>query len=171
MSDLDKEKNYHPHKEDIPKEAREVIADALLASSSRNDNYPAYNELQLNRRRRRISRAEEYFAISAAESSNQHSISEEISDRAGLTQAERTAWELYSAGYKASEIARILHVTRPTAVRFLRSAARRIAACESTFNGLEHIYLREVHKRIYKKPMHCTEHPCRRLGYCKYSPI
>jgi len=154
----------------IPPDAMEMIADVFLASSARDEDRPAYNEEQLSRKRRRASRAEAHFAMLAARRyAFPPSDTGEILDHAGLTPDERTTWEMYSEGYRVSEIARLLRVTRPTAVRCLKSAARRIAACESAFRGLGDVYHHEVHRQLYRKPMHCSEHPCRRLGYCKYA--
>lgn len=154
----------------IPPEALEVIADVLLASSRRDDDHPAYNEDQLSRKRRHALQAELYFGmITAARYSPQGSSADYVLDHAGLTQRERTAWAMYSDGHSVREIARFLQIARPTAVRLLRSAARRISACEAAFRGLGEVYHREVHRYIYRRPMHCSEQPCRRLGYCKYA--
>ena len=154
----------------IPPDAMEMIADVFLASSGRDKDRPAYDEEQLNRKRRRVSRAEAHFSMFAASRyAFPPSDTGDILDRAGLTPDERMTWEMYSQGYRVSEIAGLLHVTRPTAARFLKSAARRIAACESAFRGLGDVYHHEVHRQLYRKPMHCSEQPCRRLGYCKYA--
>lgn len=152
----------------IPPEAMEVIADVFLACSRRDSDRPTYSEDQLDRKRRRASGAEEYFAMltsarCALRDTDIDGIPGDI-----MAQDERAAWEMYSAGYRASEIARFLGVARPTAVRLLRSAARRFTADESAFRGLSDVYRSEVRRRIYRKPTHCSEQACRRLGYCKY---
>ena len=152
----------------IPPEAMEVIADVFLASSRRDENYPAYNEDQLDRKRQRASRAEEYFYLFTAECSSINSGLDDALDHAGLTQEERAAWKMFSDGYKAPEIARVLCITRPTAVRLLKSAARRISSSGSKLRGFGDVYRREVRRYVYHKPMHCVERPCQRLGYCKF---
>ena len=154
----------------IPSEAREVIADVLLASLCKDGDYPAYNEEQMNRRRKRSTRAEEHFiALSVDRSMSHGTTGEKVVDFQGLAQNERTAWEMFSAGYRASEIARRLGVSRPTAVRLLKRTARLIAAYKFSFLGLEDVYRTEVHRWLYRRPTHCPEQPCRQLGYCKYS--
>jgi len=152
----------------IPDEAMEVIADVLLASAGKDEDHPAYNERQLERKRRRASCAEEHFALTSAG----HTLRDEsagLTKQAGLTRDEQKAWEMYSAGYKISEISRLLRLTRASVRTLLRHAARRISTCESTLRGLDDVYYREVHKRIYRRPRHCPAQPCRRLGYCKFA--
>lgn len=153
----------------IPPEAVEAIADALLAVSDKDADRPTYTEEQLDRRRRRQSRAEEYFAMLAAARGALPQQGCDVPPEAGLAEDECAAWEMFVAGYRASEIARALRISRPTAVRLIKTAARRISTCRSAFLGLGDVYRMEVHKRIYRKPSHCPEMPCRRLGYCKYS--
>lgn len=148
----------------IPPEALEVIADVLLASAGRDNDRPAYNEDQLKKKRQRAVRAEEYFGIISAAGQAAPTV-----DDIDLAENERAVLRLFQEGYKASEIARILQITRPTAVRLLKSAARRISACRSRFAGIEEMHYHETHKRVYRKPVHCPEQPCRRLGYCKYA--
>lgn len=154
----------------IPPEALEVIADVFLACSQKEDDCPAYSEDQLDRKRRHALRAELCFGISiASRYAALRPSANDILAEAGLTPSERTAWQMFSEGYNASEIARSLRIGRPTAVRLLRSAAGRISTCETALRGLGEVYHSEVHRYVYRKPTHCGEQPCRHLGYCKYA--
>ena len=155
----------------IPPEVQEIIADVLLAASCKDKDRPAYNEEQMDRKRRRASRAEEYFiTLTAARYASRDLAAGGLQSRAArLAGDERIAWEMFSAGYRASEIARALRISRPTAVRLLKNAARAISTHGSALLGIKDVYHTEVHRRVYRKPTHCPEQPCRRLGYCKYS--
>jgi DNA-binding CsgD family transcriptional regulator len=106
--------------------------------------------------------------LSATRGSSDELRSEDLQDDVGLTQQEKTAWRMRVDGYLPSEIAATLGVTRPTAVRALRSAARKVAGRTSKLSGLREIYRLEVRRTTYRKPRHCPEEACKRLGYCKY---
>ena len=153
----------------IPDEAMEVIADVLLQSAGKNTDQPAFTEGQLERKRRRAWRAEECFTATVAAGHALPDESDSLFKQAGLTHDEQRVWEMYSAGYRISEIARVLHVTRSAVRSLLRRGARRISACEFALRGLGDIYYREVHRPIYHRPRHCAARPCRRLGYCKFA--
>ncbi len=154
----------------MPPEAMEVIADVLLAASGTRDDRPAYSEDQLARKTRRVARAEEHFELMSADAL--HSEMPEMDDpiaHAGLTHDEAAAWKMYDEGYIASEISRAMGVTRPTTVRMLKSAARKLLACRFKYSGLRSIYYHETHQHTYRPPVHCSEQPCKRLGYCRYA--
>ena len=153
----------------IPPQAMEVIADVLLASAGRDSESPAYNETQLMRKCRRSAQAEKYYGSTVASNClPKDSDIAGLADSDLLNEDERAAWEMYAAGYRPSEIARHLKSSRPTVVRLLRSAARRLRALGLKYDGLSGIYHREVHRYVYRKPNHCSNRPCRRLGYCKF---
>lgn len=162
--------SHQPRFDRIPPEAMEVISDVLLASSDRDAERPSYDEKQLDRKRRRAARAEEYFTVlTVARYTSQSAEVIRLSDQIGLTADERTAWQLFSQGYRPSEISRRMGITRPTAVRLLRTAARRISVWEKTFGGIGEVYHCEVRRNVYHKPTHCAQQPCRKLGYCKFT--
>ena len=151
----------------IPQEALEVISDVLLASSPRDGEIPALDENQLMRRRRRTSNAEVCFGLAIAEARLFEEQEETLPAR--LTPRQRLVWTMYQDGYCASEIAAALGITRPTVTRILRNAAGVIAATRTKLRGLREVYRVEVCRKGYRKPDHCSEEPCRRLGYCKYA--
>jgi len=150
----------------IDPEAMETISDVLLRSSPGDGEYPAYTEEQIGRKSRRTALAEEYFVILSA--MKQTSEDPSLRGHAGLTPAERSAFEMYYEGYASSEIAGLLGVSKPTALRLLKSAVRRMTARRADLRDVSHVYHCEVHRRAYRKPSHCREKPCGRLGYCKY---
>lgn len=152
----------------IPPEVREVIADVLLATTGRDRESPAYDEDQLSRKIRRAAQAEEGFAMAQ---SGRYPFGGEDSIQADLTPAEWQAWELYSSGENVAEVARRLQVADSTARRLIRRAARRICASQDSSGGISEVYRDEVRRTIYRKPSHCVEQPCRRLGYCKYASL
>ena len=153
----------------IPPEAMEVIADLMLASQARDRQHPSYCELSLAKKSRRASQAEMYFGVlSAARRPTDESGSDDLQDDAGLTRQEKTVWRMYADGYRPSEIAATIGVTRPTGVRILKSAARKVAGRTNKLGGLREVYRLEVGRKAYRKPKHCPEEACRRLGYCKY---
>lgn len=154
---------------EIPPHVMELLADVFLASSGRDDERPTYDEALLARRSRRASRAETYSDImSTARYASSDPSAGEVETDSGLTHQEESAWRMHVKGFRPSEIARALNVTRPTAVRLLRSAARKTSVSEDEYGGLREVYRREVHRYSYRKPTHCPDEPCRLLGYCRY---
>lgn len=154
------------HLSPIPPEALEVLSDALIAASGKASDTPAYSEAQMDRKKRRVGKVEEYFIKGSLE---QHPVDMTNAYGDELREDEKSAWYLYNRGYNVSEIAGILDASRPTAVRMVKSAARRLAVREPKLHGLSDIYHEEVYKRLYRRPEHCIEEPCRRLGYCRYA--
>ena len=154
---------------EIPPHVMELLADVFLASSGRDDERPTYDEALLARKSKRASRAETYCDImSAVRYASSDPTTHEVEMDSGLTQQEESAWRMHSKGFRPSEIARELNVTRPTAVRLLRSAARKTSVSEGEYGGLHEVYRCEVHRHSYRKPTHCPDEPCRLLGYCRY---
>ena len=154
---------------EIPPHVMELIADVLLACSADNEDRPTYDEALLARKSKRASRAETYYGImSAAQYAASDPTAHKVLTDSGLTHQEESAWRMHAKGFRPSEIARALNVTRPTAVRVLRSAARKTALREDAFRELREVYRREIHRHTYRKPTHCPDEPCRLLGYCRY---
>ncbi|MHB1000151.1 MAG: sigma-70 RNA polymerase sigma factor region 4 domain-containing protein [Armatimonadota bacterium] len=153
----------------LPPEALEVISDVLLATAGRDEYHPAYNEAQLYRKQRKASKVEEYFAQSWMGSLPETGELAIILQNAGLSEKEKTAWKMHYDGYLNAEIARCLQVSWPTVQRLIRNASRRIQLYKSKFCGFDEVYHDEVFKRIYRKPVHCNDQPCRKLGYCRYA--
>lgn len=159
-----------PRCKPIPEEALEMISDVLLASSPKNSDYPSFSEEHLARRGRRMSSAEVYQGMAAAE----NRLFEESDGEgilSGLTPRQKLVREMYMDGYAPSEIADALGITRPTAMRILRNAAGTAAKTRTRFRGLGEAYRAEVHRKGYRKPEHCQEERCRKLGYCKYAHL
>ena len=154
----------------IPQEALEVIADVLLASSPKHGHAPIFNDQQLARKTRRVSNAEVRFTMAYAER-RIFEADEGEPPASALTPRQRLVWTMYVDGYSPSEIADALGITRPTAVRILRNAAGTIAGTRLRLSELGEVYRAEVRREGYRKPVHCREEPCRRLGYCKYAHI
>ena len=154
---------------EIPPHVMELIADVFLACSEEDDEHPTYDEALLARKSKRASRAETYYGImSAAEYAASDPTAHEVVTDSGLTHQEESACRMHAKGFRPSEIARALNVTRPTAVRVLRSAARKTSLREDAFRELREVYRREIHRHTYRKPTHCPDEPCRLLGYCRY---
>ena len=154
---------------EIPPHVKELIADVLLACFADNEDRPTYDEALLARKSKRASRAETYYSImSAAQYAASDPTAHEVVTDSGLTHQEESAWQMHAKGFRPSEIARALNVTRPTAVRVLRSAARKTARRGDAFRELHEVYRRETHRHTYRKPTHCPDEPCRLLGYCRY---
>ena len=151
----------------IPQEALEIIADVLLASSPRDRKTPTFDEHQLLRKTRRASNVEISFGLATAEAR----LFEQEDDivPARLTTRQQLVQSLHDDGYSASEIADALGITRPTVMRMMRNSAEEIARTRTEVRGLREVYRSEVRRTGYRKPDHCAEEPCRRLGYCKYA--
>ena len=149
----------------IPTEAMEVIADVILAAQARDPERPSYREMTLTKKSKRASLAELYYGVLSAA---RQSPADAASDDVGLTQQESMAWKMYLGGHVASEIAQVLGVTRPTAVSSVRRAAGKLTSREDGQGGLREVYRHEVRRTFYRKPSHCSEEACKRLGYCKY---
>lgn len=157
----------------LPPEALELLADVLLISMGRDDAHPAYSETELDRKRRRTAKTDEHAALSSSDGASMTDIAgiEEMLDEAGLSDREKSAWTMHFQGYRVSEIARCLQVSWPTVSRLIRSASYRLRSVKPGFHGFSAVYYSEVHRHIYRKPNHCLEQPCRRLGYCRYAHI
>lgn len=147
----------------IPPEAMEVISDVLLVASGSDGDRPTYTEEQLARKQRRASRAEVIFGLSACPEDTGLRVPEDVP----LTREERAAIEKHLEGLTTAQIAADLQVTIPTVRRMLRTAARRISA--HRLHGLRSIYRAEIRRHGYRRPTHCSEQPCKRLGYCKWA--
>jgi len=143
----------------IPPEALEVIADILLAAAGRDKEYPAYSEFQLKRKCRNSGRAELHFVFRSATWADILLTKEaaHLVEAAGLSDDQRTAWEMHLAGYTPGEIACVLHVARPTAVRLVNAASRRISTCPSKYRGLYSVYMSQIHRHIYHRPVTSRE--------------
>lgn len=163
-------RHLRPRCRTIPQEALEMISDVLLASSPQDDENPLFNEQQLARKSRRTWNAELQLAIETAEKRS-FEISDEGVSPCGLKPRQQIIWEMYMDGYSPSEIADALGITRPTVLRRLRKAAAIVATTRSRLRGLGEVYRSEVHRKGYRKPDHCLEEPCRKLGYCRYAGL
>lgn len=159
-----------PRCKPIPEEALEMLSDVLLASSPKDSDHPTFNEEHLARRGRRISSAEVYLGMAAAENRIFEGSEEETSS-SSLTPRQRLVWEMYVDGYSPSEIADALGITRPTAMRILRNAGGIAAVARTRLRGLKEVYRSEVRRKGYRKPEHCSEERCRKMGYCKYGHV
>ena len=152
----------------IPDEALEMISDVLLASSPRDRERPTFDENQLMRRTKRVSSIEVYSGVETA-NVRLFEGQEEESIPVRLTPRQRLIWAMRQDGYSSSEIAAALGITRPTVVRALRNAAGIVATTRMKHRGLREVYRAEVRRKIYRKPDHCFEEACRKLGYCRYA--
>lgn len=157
----------------LPPEALEMIADVLLMSLDRDRSQPAFSEAQLDRKRRRASKAEELMAPTFPDGCGMTDIAdvEELLDEARLSDREKSAWKMRFEGYCVSEISRSLEVSSPTVERLLRSAEYRIRSMRQGYVGFSEVYYSEIHKHTYRRPSHCFEQPCRKLGYCRYAHL
>jgi DNA-binding CsgD family transcriptional regulator len=155
----------------LPSEALEMIADVLLMSLDKDKTQPVFSESQLERKRRRAARVEECVAPDFPDGYAMTDIAEvdELLNDAHLSDREKSAWKMRFEGYCVSEIARSLQVSSPTVERLLRSAEYRIRSMKQGFFGFNEVYYGEIHKFIYRRPSHCFEQPCRKLGYCRYA--
>ncbi|MCL6520038.1 MAG: hypothetical protein K6T99_09400 [Armatimonadetes bacterium] len=154
-------------------EVMEVIADVLLAChAERNPDCPTYTERQLLRKCRKAASLPEGFTYGSAEVDSDELFNIEmslVSHHTRMSSSEKRAWQLYAIGYNFKEIAKLMGVSQPTAVRFVRSAARRADADDSRYKGLRSVYRQETRKYIYHKPKHCDERHCEKLGYCRFA--
>ena len=158
------------HETRVPPEVLEIIADVLLASAGRDDVHPAYDEKQIIRKQRRVSRSEEYFLqSSAAGRSIDGDMAADLLLNSELSEKERCAWRMHYEGYLTSEIARCMGISWSAASKLVRSASKRMQKNEPCLNAVSAVYHDEVRKRVYRKPEHCDQQPCRKLGYCRYA--
>ncbi|MDI6827591.1 MAG: hypothetical protein QME62_03795 [Armatimonadota bacterium] len=150
----------------------EMIADVLLACcADRDPGCPTYTERQLLRKCRKSS-LPEGFVLGAADVDSSALMDAEISSiirHTKMSPSEEQAWRLHAVGYNFTEIANQMGVSQPTAVRFVRSAIRRVNAARAKYEGLSSIYKQETKKYIYRKPAHCNERHCAKLGYCRFA--
>ena len=124
--------------DDTPEEDLEILADALILSSGQDQERPAYTETQFRRKCRRSERDETRFVIEDATTPSElmDSEMEEMASRARLSGEERLALSMYVREYTTRQIAVRLGVARPTAVRLIRTAMRRVARCRPRYRGL-----------------------------------
>ena len=152
----------------MPPEVTELVADVLIAIRARDTEHPSYCEESLSRKSRRATHAELYHAMLGASRPDEAEPSESAPQSTGLTRREAIALRMYVGGATPSEIARRLDIARPTVEGCLRSASRKLMSRTNGLPGLREVYLEEVNRRPYRKPSHCDEEACRRLGYCRY---
>jgi DNA-binding CsgD family transcriptional regulator len=162
--------NHRYSETSVPSEVKELVADVYIACTSNDSERPAYSQTQLDRKRRHVSEMEQYYALLATSGHvNIATGAENTFCEADLEPRERIALSMYCSGYGISEIAHRLEISRPTARRLVKSAARRVSVGGHSTEALQRIYKDEVHRRIYRKPTHCAQQPCKRLGYCRYA--
>jgi len=156
-----------------PSEVMEVIADVLLACcAGRDPDCPTYTERQLSRKSRRAASIPESFAFGTADAASGILLDAEIAlltDQTRMPPLEMAAWRLHVAGHRPYQIAEKMGVTRPTAARLLRSARRRVAVAHPKYEGLHSVYRGQTNRYVYRKPGHCDQRYCARLGYCRFA--
>lgn len=154
----------------IPEELTELIADVLLASEQGDSERPAYREDQIARKQRRAAQAEEHFLMSAcAGRSLEMTPEDDRTWEAALTSQQKAACDMIEEGLSVTEIAGRLEIARTTVLRLLRQVAYRASVSDCAYRGLSEVYHSEVHRRLYRRPRHCSTRPCRKLGYCKFA--
>jgi len=161
-------KTVDPRCKPIPPEALEMISDVLLASSPGDGDSPTLEEGQLSRKMRRGRSADTLFELAAAET-RVFGSRESDTLPVRLTPRQRLVWAMHEDGYCPSEIAAALGTSRPTVMRILRNTAGAICKTPKTASGVLEVYRAEIGRKGYRKPNHCAEEPCRKLGYCKYA--
>lgn len=147
MSDSSRPVNSIPRLRPLSPPALELVADILLKSAARDDEYPAYTEEQLVRRKRRIGtgrRLDWQHHSCAAELLAAEM--DELAKAAGLSAAQQSAWLMHSEGYSQEEIAEALGVNRYKVMRLVNAACRSIAASPSRYRGLHSAYLSTVRR-------------------------
>jgi DNA-binding CsgD family transcriptional regulator len=154
----------------MPDIVKEAIADALLASTQSKDDHPAYSEEAIGRKSQRAKKAEEQFCLLVASShSNINTEEMDVLKKSNLSSEERQVAKLYALGLKTRQIARATGLTRGKVIRIGRRIALLTERSKSPDQGWKEVYHQEVNRPVYHKPNHCTEQPCRKLGYCKYA--
>lgn len=152
-------------------EVMELIADVCLACAGRDAERPAYSESYLRRKLRKdqyLSDAEPRMEPGGSDALLDSELSA-IVDKAGLTTQQEVAWRMHLAGARQIEIAARLGVSHTTAARFIRQAEKKVQMFYARYGSLHSVYEAERRKYVYRKPSHCRQAYCRKLGYCKFA--